>query len=302
MLVYFRVLILALFVLLFTSQQQVFAQNIQRIEEEAIKDRERELKKLQLLQQQKEEEERILQQPLSEDDMASPNLVEVEPNNILPSDLANVYTLVPYKVRRTEWGHHFAITYCQFNPTEYQTDYEGAGVPMSDGQLPTYENAYGAEPMVELSYGVKWNFLLGSLVAELGYGIMSNAADNTDLGDATLNLQTIRTGVRYNLDNITYEPYLVPYGFAGAYTILYAEEQAGASFDGNTSPALYWGGGVMFQLGWLDPIAAVEAYAESGIENTYLFAEVRQYMASSEEIDPDFSTGLDLNFGMSLEF
>jgi hypothetical protein len=58
----------------------------------------------------------------------------------------------------------------------------------------------------------------------------------------------------------------------------------------------------MFQLGWLDPIAAVEAYSESGIENTYIFAEVRQYMASEEDIDPDFSTGLDINFGMSLEF
>jgi hypothetical protein len=25
-------------------------------------------------------------------------------------------------------------------------------------------------------------------------------------------------------------------------------------------------------------------------------------MASEEDIDPDFSTGLDINFGMSLEF
>jgi hypothetical protein len=300
--VYFRVLILVVLTGLFSGQENAYGQNIQRAEEEAVKDRERELKKLQMLQQKKDEEDRILSQPLSEDELTSKNLVEVEPNNILPSDLANVYTLVPYKVRRTEWGHQFSITYSQFNPTEYQTDYEGPGVPMSDGLLPTYENAYGAEPMVELAYGAKWNFLLGSLVGELGYGIMSNAADATDLGDATLNLQIVRAGLRYNMDNISYEPYFVPYGYAGAYTVLYAEEQGGASYDGNTSPALYWGGGLMFQLGWLDPIAAVEAYSESGIENTYIFAEVRQYMASAEDIDPDFSTGLDLNFGMSLEF
>jgi len=278
------------------------AQNVKRLEEEAIKDRERDVKRRQLLEQYKEQEQIIKNTPISEEEAEQRNLVEVESNNILPSDLANIYSLVPYKVRRRDWGHMFSVAYCQFSPTSYQTDYFGAGIPLASGESSSYENVFGSEAAIELSYGYKWNFILGAVTGEAGLALYSNAAEAPDLGDAQLSARIIRAGARYTMDNIYYEPLFAPYVYGGVYTVLYDETQGAESYNGNTGPAPYWGAGIKFQLSWLDKASAVEAYTESGIENTYLFAEVRQYMASTVEQDPDFSTGMDLNMGMSLEF
>ena len=250
-----------------------------------------------------EEQEKIIKsKPISEEEAEQRNLVEVEPNNVLPSDLANVYSLVPYKVRRKDWGHMVSVAYCHFSPTSYQTDYFGAGIPLASGDDSNYENIYGSEAAIELSYGYKWNFVLGAITGELGVALYSNDAEAPDLGDAQLSARIVRAGARYTMDNLYYEPFVAPYVYGGMYTVLYDETQGAFSYNGSTGPAMYWGGGVKFQLSWLDKASAVEAYTDSGIENTYLFAEVRQYMAATDDEDPDFSTGMDLNLGMSLEF
>jgi hypothetical protein len=66
--------------------------------------------------------------------------------------------------------------------------------------------------------------------------------------------------------------------------------------------AYYYGAGVLLQLGWLDPSAALDAYTESGIENTFVFLEMRKHTAAAGDEDPDFSTDLDINAGLTLEF
>ncbi|MCB0350160.1 MAG: hypothetical protein KDD38_03190 [Bdellovibrionales bacterium] len=274
---------------------QVSAQNIKRIEEEAIKDKERDVKVKEYLLNREREERQLLEKPITPEEMENRNLVEVEPNNILPSDLISLYALVPYKIRRPRWGHMFAITYSLFNPTSYDSDY--------DLGTSSFEDLYGSAPMIEVSYTYKWNFQLGSLGGEIGYGTYTNDADDTaQIGTAKLNVQLIRAGVKFVADNFMHEPIIAPYAFGGVYTALYNETQPGVSFNGTTGAAGYFGVGALFQLSWLDRSAAVEAYTESGIENTYVFAEARSYLASSAENDPDFSTNFDLNFGLNLEF
>lgn len=273
-----------------------YAQNYQRSEEEQVKDQDLNTKMQEYLKKREAEDKLLLEKPITLKELENKNLVEVEPNNILPSDLVSNYALVPYKVRRPRWGHLFTISYSQFNPTQFESDY-------TSPEFANFEDLYGTASMIEASYTYKWNFILGSIGGEISYGTYANDADDTDLiGNASLSVQIVRLGVRYVADNFMYEPIIAPYLVAGAYSVLYDESQSGESYNGTTAAAGYYGIGALFQLNWLDGSAAVEAYSESGIENTYLFAEAKSYLASAVEKDPDFSTNFDINFGMSLEF
>lgn len=233
-----------------------------------------------------------------ENDPTAQGLVEVESSNVLPSDLANIYKLVPYNVRRPKWGSQVSLAYSQYTPKNYSTDYLATVI--------NYEDAYGSPqmPLIEISYMYKYNFALGSAGVDVGYGFYKNEAAEVTLGDAQLDLKLARLGGRFTLDNYLPEPIVAPYVFGGVYMAIYDETKTGAgqSFNGTTGPAGYWGIGVLAQMNWLDKAAALESYTEAGIENTYLFLEARQYLASSENQDPDFSTDLDLAFGLSLEF
>ena len=82
---------------------EAMAQNERRLEEEAILDAERKAKVKQLIEERQAEEERIRESNYTDEELQERNLVEVEPNNILPSDLSSQGALVPYKVRRPRW-------------------------------------------------------------------------------------------------------------------------------------------------------------------------------------------------------
>jgi hypothetical protein len=280
-------------VVLFTTVAH--SQNADRLKEEDLKEQERISKYQEYLKQREEEEKALLEKPVTVEELETKNLVEVEPNNILPSDLVSTYALVPYRVRRPRWGHMFNITVGMYHPVNYQSDYSVAD----------YDETYGhaKTPMLEISYAHKWNFIMGSFGGEMSYGMYKNEAKDSAAGDAELDVRIARAGVKYIADNLFYEPIWAPYFFGGAYMAMYKETQTAAvTLEGTTGVGFYYGGGVLFQLGWIDPAAAVDAYTESGIENTYLFAEARQYMETTEENDPDFSTDIDFNIGISVEF
>jgi hypothetical protein len=275
--------------------QVAYAQNETRIEEEALLDQERKRRVDELLRAREEEEARIKNMNLSDAELEKSELVEVEPNNILPSDLSSLYALVPYKIRRPTWGHLVTVGYSLFNPYNYESDFPSAS-------LIGFEDLYAASGIIEVAYNYKYNFRLGSLGLEAAYGMFNTTAQDTSFGDLELSLQQLRVGVRYNLDNILYEPYIVPYVGAGMYSILYKESLASDSFNGQTDFAPYFYIGGMIQLNWFDKSSAVEAYADGGIENTFLYVEGRQYMASSVGQDPDFGTDLNVSAGLTLEF
>jgi hypothetical protein len=271
------------------------AQNVKRLEEEALLDQEKKRRVEELLKARQAEEERIKSMDLSDKELEAQQLVEVEPNNILPSDLSAIYVMVPYKIRRPAWGGSFGINYVMMTPSKYASDFASPA-------LIDFETLYGDGGLIELSYAHKFNFVLGSIGFEGGYGFYSNSADDTSFGELDLSLQQARVGIRYVVDAIAYEPVVAPYLGAGAYVTFYKESLGADSFNGQTDPALYYYAGLLFQLNWIDKGAAVEAYTEGGIENTFFFIEGRQYMASSTAQDPDFSTDISVSGGLNLEF
>ena len=272
-----------------------YAQNAQRLEEEAILDEQRKVRVQELIQERQAEEEKIRNTDLTEEELQERNLVEVEPNNILPSDLSSKGALVPYKVRRPLWGLEAGITYSTFHPTSYSSNFVSTA-------LLDFDSAFGEDPMLEFYLNYKYNFSLGSIGMVGSFGKYTNEVDDTSFGTPTLELTMLQLSAKYIMDNIFFEPTIAPYGGVGIYVAKYSEEENGNENGGTTSPAPYYYFGALFQMDWIDKTAALEAYDESGIENTFLFVEARQYVASSEAADPDFSTDFNFNAGLSLEF
>ena len=280
------------------AHQAATAAESDRNEQEKTKDQEARTKVQKLIDQRKELLAKSNGQTLTDEELEEKKLVEVEPENILPGDLSSVYKVMPYKIRRQKWGQTFSVGYSQYNPLKYQSDFTIA----SQGD---FNSLYGkAEtPMIELAYEYKRNFLLGSLGLEFGYGYYSNTTNaGSVLGQSTLSVQPLRLGFRYSMDNIFYEPYVVPYISTGAYSVLFSERQGNVNFSGNTQAAGYLSFGAKIQLNWADPASAVASYAESGLENSFVFAELRQFMKSSSAKDPDFSSDLALAAGINFEF
>lgn len=219
--------------------------------------------------------------------------VEVEPSNLVPSDLTSSFYLVPYRIRRTRWGVNFSVSYSTFEPTYYSPNFVEAG----------YSDVYSSPetPLLEFQMGVKYNFKLGSLVAEAGVGTFKEVSDS-DIVESELSLMPIRLGLTYIMDTLFIEPYLAPYVTGGVYTISYTESLENTSNNGFTQAAPYFTAGIQFQLDWIDKIAAREAYLDSGIENTFLFVEGRKFFASAAPADPNFETDFHVNGGLRLEF
>ncbi len=279
---------------------QAQAQNVNRIDEEQILDQQRREKVEGIIRAREEEAKRIQENPEIYAAPEKQNLVEVEPVNILPADLSSVSALVPYRVRRKETGVEVGLKYSLFDPTNYASDY-------ASPTAISFEDLYGSAPLLEIYGNYKKNLSFGSLGAEVGFGVYSNDVDVTDFGDnISLSLQVLSVGGKFILDAIHYEPYVAPYIGAGAYTVFYKESNGSNSRNGNTELSPYMSAGVLVQLNWIDRAASVEAYSEGGIENTFLFAEVKQFMESLSETDPDnnpdFSTDPTIGAGLSLEF
>lgn len=274
------------------------AQNETRVEEEQRLDQARREKVEEAIRAREEEARKIEANPELYANPEEKKLVEVEPNNILPADLANVSALIPYRIRRSKTGLDVGISYSMFDPINYESDYASASVI-------SFEDLYGSPsvPLIELYLNYKRNMDIGSIgvVGSVGY-YKNEVKEKTFGSDINLSLQIVKLGGKFILDSLGYEPKFAPYVEGGGYTVLFKEENGANSFNGNTEVAFYYSAGIMAQLNWIDQAASVEAYSESGIENTFLFAEVRQYMASSNERDPDFSTDPTIGVGMSLEF
>ncbi len=291
-------LIRALFILFFIFPAiRAFAQNTSRLEEEQKLEAERKAKVEAAILSREAEAREIEEHPEIYANPEKKNLVEVEPNNILPADLTNVSALIPYRIRRQNSGVDVGVGFSTYAPINYESSY-------ISGTITDFKGLFGSAdtPMIELYLNYKKNFSFGSLGLDLGVGYYKNSA-TTDAGDnLTITLQIARFGVKYILDSIGYEPKIAPYVGVGGYTAFYKDDNGVSSVNGNTEVAPYYMAGIMAQLNWIDPGAAVEAYAESGIENTFLYGEVRQYQASANDKDPDLSTDPVFDVGMSLEF
>jgi len=221
-------------------------------------------------------------------------LVEVEPSYI--SVTREGFSLPPYSLRRTDWGSSLNVGYSFFEPTDYQSSFSAEGFNAIYGSADT--------PLIELLWNPKRNWAFFSLGAELGVGFYKTESKENASLQSELTLIPLRIGGRLSLDNLFSEPFVAPYAFAGVYMIQFNEEQTNATttFDGTTSFAPYFGVGVKAQLDWIDKNGAHQAYREAGIENTFLFAEIRQFLKSNDDKDPNFESDLHASLGLQLEF
>ncbi len=197
---------------------------------------------------------------------------------------------VPYRDRRSAISGFLGFEGGTYSPVNYAPQ-------INFGQ--TYSGYYGggASPNMELVFGLKYNFFLGSLGAQVSGGSFSATAGS----GAVLKVNPITAGIIYSMDSIFKEPYVVPYVVAGYYTDFYKEVDQGLSVDGQTSYAPFYSVGLMFQLDWIDPETHYSGYKDFGLENTFLFLEMRSFLASND-ITADFSTPLQFSGGFRFEF
>lgn len=219
-------------------------------------------------------------------------MVEVEPSNVITSEVEGEYRLVPYLERRGKWGQTFSIGYSSYEPVNYEPDF----IEMDSSELYSSPDT----PMIELRYSVKRNAGFGSIGGEFMIGMYNNNSDVDPevFVDSTLNIMPISLGAVIAFDSFSAEPMFVPYIEGGLYTVIYKEETDTRSVNGNTQVAAYVTGGINFNLDWIDKQAARKAYEDSGIEASYLYVEMSKYMESSAAQDKDFSN--DYNWGVGI--
>lgn len=223
----------------------------------------------------------------------SEETVIIEPSSSIVMDYGSKKTLIiPYSERRMKWGRFIGLSVGQAKPEDFGSNF------INDG----FNEIYGEDnsPGLELHTNFKRNFSSYSMGIELNLGNYKKQS-NTDIIDSNLEVTFWKLGFEFALDNIFKEhAYIVPYASSGIYQILYKEQLFDISNNGTTEVSLYFSGGLMFDIDWLDPVSASAAYLESGIENTFIFIEGTYHMESNSESDPIFA-GLDVKAGFKVE-
>ncbi|MCB0392077.1 MAG: hypothetical protein KDD58_12350 [Bdellovibrionales bacterium] len=219
--------------------------------------------------------------------------VIIEPSSAVRLDYSAQKTIiVPYSQRRLKWGQFVGVSVGKVTPEEFSSDF------LND----SYDSIYGGDSNLgaEVHMNFKRNFSSYSLGVELNFGYFKKVSDK-DLIDSTLEVTFAKLGGVFALDNLfEKEAYIVPYISGGIYQMLYKEEQSAVSNNGTTQISFYASAGLMFDIDWLDPVSAKSAYFESGIENTFIFAEATIFIDSAEESDPNFGS-TDLKAGIKVE-
>jgi hypothetical protein len=226
-----------------------------------------------------------------DEDHPPKGMVKVEQSDLVKAPApSHDFIMRPYRERRGKWGAIFGISYNSYQPSNFVSSLLNSN----------FGDVYGAPqtPLLEAQLIVKRNFSLGSIGVEAAFGYY----DNNSSADVSSELQIsqYRLGIILILDTLTETPYFAPYGSVGAYMVS-ANESTTDNSNAITSIAPYVTLGVQCSLNWLDTLAARKAYQSGGIENTYLFAEVRMYFAGSNA-DGDFSNNFSPGGGLRVEF
>ncbi|MEZ4870967.1 MAG: hypothetical protein R2827_01725 [Bdellovibrionales bacterium] len=233
----------------------------------------------------------------SNNEVEKSGLIVVEPIGVESNIRGGKYALVPYRERRPAWTKTYGLSWGNYDPIDYDSDFSAE----------VFEDIFDIQnsSLIEFEISMQRNFKMGSLGADMAIGFY-NAQATDDYVDATsdnirISLIPLRLGARFNLDTVMETPYVVPYAGAGIYTMFYTETLNSRTVEGSTAPSLYFNVGLKFQLDWLEPRVARVAYQEHGLQNSFLFAEARQFFKSSTEADPNFSGDLNFNVGISVE-
>ena len=214
--------------------------------------------------------------------------VIVELNQLQQDPKTGQFLLPEYEKRRLNWGFNAAIILRYFTPLDYQS-------PIDDS---SYSALYDEQSMAipEVQFGVQRNFGLGSLGLDLSAGNSNISKDAR-----SLSISTLRGSAALYLNTLFSGPYLVPYAKVGMvqYQVKddFEEVELQAFTDG---PAIFFTGGVLVQLNWVEPASATRSYMSYGLENTFIVFEMTQHQAASD--DHDLKAGPDFGVGLMLEF
>lgn len=219
-----------------------------------------------------------------------------------------------YKRRRGRHGVLFSLNYEKFNPAEYYSQYR-------DAYIEEFLGDSEAISLISIELGYKMNFTLGSLaiLGNYAHGSKSNVnyTDGTTLRERNLGVSRYGLSANFALDNMTEEPWVVPYGQVGIHQFQVIEDDLSKdeAKETTTQLAFNYRIGLLFQLNWIekaiDPNTQVDGLRSSGLQNTFIDVYAMTHMSSSEtydpadpnsEGDPDMSTGMELGVGLKMEF
>ena len=200
----------------------------------------------------------------------------------------------PYKERRNTHGFMFGLSYENVMLDRY--------VSVLD-QTSFYQDMFGENefPVYNLNLSYKYNFVLGSLSANVGVGFGDIKDDGSGVA-RSLSLTKYMASASYIMDNVLDEPYAAPYGTFGVMQLGLDETDPTSSAHGNIDMLFFMQAGVLIQLNWLDEVVARQSLRDFGLQNTYLDLFMSKYEASSLEGDPDTSTDFMYGAGIRLEY
>jgi hypothetical protein len=212
---------------------------------------------------------------------------------------------LPYKERRNNWGVLFAINYEQFNPENYNSLILNQDYKTISGDK--------SIPLIGAEFGVKYNFLLGSVSALVGYS--QGEIDNKSTGLDQITTSISKADINIAIDGVMNEPYIVPYAQFGMHSINWSEEGTVGAVTSEESFTTDWNFhykvGFSFQLNWIekaiDP-SSQEDSVRSGLENTYLDVFYTSYAQPAQVAEVNGAEGeadlqsSQIGAGLKLEF
>jgi hypothetical protein len=216
------------------------------------------------------------------------------PTNDIVEKFIAVDVFAPYKLRRNTSGFMLGlgVENAQFYNYDSIQDFKTTYFDMfGDSEIPIYN--------MQLSY--KYNFSLGSLMANggLGYGTYTSGVSGTI---RSLNVTKYSLSASYVMDAIFDEPYAAPYVTFGVNQFNIEEKNGAETFSTGIEAAYFSTVGILLQLNWLDKRVSRDALRDFGLQNTYLDLFVTQFQPGLDPQDPNTETEYTFGAGLKLEF
>lgn len=194
----------------------------------------------------------------------------------------------PYRERRPSWGIRLNFA----AGMGIETKIEGL---KSDGTP------------IQIDMSMSKNFKYLSVGPEVGYfsSTLLNSCQNE------INLSGMTAGLGLYLDGLLKSAYFVPFASVGVLLpSVKVETVAGSGSCEVTgeedldaeSAVLYYRGGFLVGLNWLDKKLAGRALSDYGLQNSFLYFAARQIPQTSKIDNADVGTKMYFEYGLQLEF
>ncbi|MGH1467588.1 MAG: hypothetical protein ACRBBP_01740 [Bdellovibrionales bacterium] len=201
---------------------------------------------------------------------------------------------IGYRERRPDWG--VRLNFAVGNGFETATENESKSIVSlkSDGTP------------FQIDIGMNRNYRYFSVGPEIGY--FSSTILNTCENE--ISFSGLTAGLGLYLDGLFKAAYVVPFVSVGALFPDIKVQTADSScavtgeqeLDGTKSAAMYYRGGLLIGLNWLDKRLSERALEDYGLQNTFLYAAIRQIPSTSNTEETDVGTDPYIEYGLQLEF